>query len=115
MFVVFGLIAPQRLDTGRRGTMTPSPDNNAVDLARVGPTHEWHLVLPTPFSHLTFGLVPRLHEPVVRLGPALPAPRLIAVGAIRHAVAGDRLEQLLVDHPAECSVFFAPQGKHRLE
>src|SRR5262245_60230539 len=80
-----------------------------------GPPREWHLLLPNAFEHLTFGHVPRLHEAVVRLGPALPAARLVAVWAIGDPVTGDRSKQYLVEDVAESTVVFAQQSNHRLE
>src|SRR5947209_6227960 len=82
---------------------------------RVGVSDEWYLLLPNPFQHVAFGLGPGLHQAFVRFGPALLAARLIAVRAIRHPVAGDRVQQLLIDAPAELRVVFPLRSNHRLE
>src|SRR6187551_2958417 len=86
-----------------------------MDVARIGPPHEWHLLLPNSFEELTLGLVPWFHESVIGLGPALPPSWLKAIRAFRHSVAGDRLQQLLVEHGAELQVVFTQQSQRRLE
>src|SRR5436190_16219416 len=84
-------------------------------VARSGPTLECRLHLPNAFEHGCFRLVPWLHQAVVRLGSPLPPPRLISVGSITNAVAGNRAQQLLVDGPAERGIIFTPEGDRRLE
>src|SRR4051794_21200468 len=76
--------------------------------------HEWHLLLPNPFLQGSFGLVSWLHEAVVRLGSALPSSRLISVGSITDAVAGDRIQQPLGEVLERIRVTPA-QGDHGLE
>src|SRR5579883_264702 len=66
-----------------------SPDRG---VACSGPTHEWHLLLPNPLEHLTFGFLPRFHQTIVRFGPAFLATWLVTVGAIRNTVADDCCE-----------------------
>ena len=83
--------------------------------ARGGPTRECQLDLPNAVQQFTFGLVPGLHEAVVRLGPPLPPPRLNSVGPVRDPVRRDRVEQVAVEYPAGGRVALAREGERRLE
>jgi hypothetical protein len=60
-------------------------------------TYECHLLLPNAFPQGSFRLVPRLHKAVVRLGSAFASSRLISVGSITDAVAGDRIQHALAE------------------
>lgn len=59
--------------------------------------------------------MPWLHEAVVRLGPAFPSPRFIPVGSITDPVAGNCVQQVLVEYVVGRWVLPSPQGDHRLE
>src|ERR1700732_1770286 len=76
---------------------------------------EWHLVFRKAFQEIKFGLVPWFHEAVVGFGSAFPSPRFKSVGPIRDSVLRDRIEEVLVEHPAECRVAFTFQGDHWLK
>ena len=90
---------------------------NDFNLSNCGVGHidEWHLVLPNPFPHIAFGLASWFSEKAVVFGSAFSQPRFIPVGAIRDPVAGDRVEQVLVEDLAEGRVVFALESDHRLE
>src|SRR5256885_1280897 len=81
----------------------------------LGSSAEWHLVLAKAFYHITFGLMPWFPEKAVVLGSTLPQPRFIPVGSIGDSMAGDGIQYLLVEVPAEGGVPFAPESDHRLE
>ncbi len=63
-----------------------------ANLARSGLTHEWHLVFPKAFQHLTFGFVPWFHQTIVRFGSTFFSAWFKTVGAIGNPVAGNRVQ-----------------------
>jgi hypothetical protein len=86
-----------------------------VTVARSGHIDEWHLLLSNSFQEITFGLWSWFSEEAVVFRAPFSEARFIPVGAIRHSLAGDCVEQLLVEDPAEFRVVFAQQSNHRLE
>ena len=65
-----------------------------------GGGQEWHLVLGKAFRHLAFDLGAWLGQPVVVIAPPLFQPRLVWVGAVSDPMAGDGVEQLVVQAQA---------------
>src|SRR5262245_49882593 len=95
------------------------PDRRApvpgVNLARVGPTHEWHLVFPNAVQHLAFGLVPWFHESIVRFGTALLAARFKTVGPVGDSVVSYGVEQVLIEGIEASDVLLPLKSNHGLE
>src|SRR5262249_16381600 len=71
---------------------TDAPKPNTA--ARVGPTHEWHLLPGKGFRHSAFHLGPGLGQPAVVVPPPLLQPRLVPVRAAPNPVGSDRVEQV---------------------
>src|SRR3954453_21086012 len=80
-----------------------------------GVSGEWHLVFTKAFQEITFGLVPWFHEAIIWFGSAFLAPRLIPIRAIRDTMAGDGIQQLLVEGHARCRVVLTLESNHGLE
>jgi hypothetical protein len=59
--------------------------------------HEWHLDFYKAFDHIKVNLLSRLCPAVVVLRPSFRHAWLKAVGSIRDALLGDRVEQLLIE------------------
>jgi hypothetical protein len=72
-------------DSGR-----PFPDE--LWNVRFGTSYEWHLLLSNSFREITFGLGSWFSQEAVVFRAPFAEPRFIPVGAIRHPVAGDRVE-----------------------
>jgi hypothetical protein len=62
---------------------------------------EWRLVFPKAVQHLTLGLAPWLHEPVVRVWSALSSAGFQTIGPVGDPAPSAGIEPVPVEDAAE--------------